>query len=260
MPRSGGINISVISRPPLHEPHARRCTTRPVLLTKPPQRANVPELRGRRGANRQQLRALALTQRQQGSLENPRRHIAQLIRNHTRSVRTLNSRRGSRKRHQLPIIERGHNTIRVDLRPRVQRLTHRQHGHTGGQQPVSATLILRHQQHPWRIHTRKQVMKRNSSRQTRLAITTRDHRHKLRHIIIEQSAQHLPLKRQKMERFTTPAPLRDTQKPLSERIKIITNKIQRVTNRRPLRPGLNSQNVPKSSPKIPQCGITVKVL
>ena len=251
MPRSRGINIRVIIRTPLHEPHARRCTTRTVLLTKPPQRGNIPELRGRRGANRQQLRALALTQRQQGGLEHPRRHVANLVRDHTRGVRTLNSRRGSRKRHQLPIIERDNNTIRVDLRPRMQRLTHRQHGHTSSQQTISAALILSHQQHPRRVHARKKMVQSNSSRQTRLPVTTRDHRHQLRHIIIEKSAQHLPLKRQKMERLTTPAPLRDTQKQLSERIEIITNKIQRVTNRRPLRPGLDSQNVSQILSKNP---------
>src|SRR5699024_687335 len=121
----------------------------------------------------------------------------------------------------------------------------------GGQQTVSAPLILRHQQHPWRVHTRKKMVQSNSSRQTRLAITSRDHRHQLRHIIIEKSAQHLPLEGQKLERLTTPAPLRDTQKPLRERIEIITNKIQRVTNSRPLRPGLDSQNVSKSSPQNP---------
>src|SRR5699024_8218940 len=98
---------------------------------------------------------------------------------------------------------------------------------------------------------RKQVVKRHSSRQTRLTITARDHRHQLRHIIIEKSAQHLPLKRQQLKRFAPSPALRDTQKPLSEPIKIITNKIQRVTNSRPLRPGLDSQNVSKSSPQNP---------
>src|SRR5699024_5760002 len=109
----------------------------------------------------------------------------------------------------------------------------------------------RHQQHTRRVHTRKKMVQSNSSRQTRLTVTTRDHRHQLRHIIIEKRAQHLPLKREQLERLTTPAPLRDTQKALSEPVEIITNKIQRVTNSRPLRPGLDSQNVSKSSPQNP---------
>src|SRR5699024_5687709 len=147
--------------------------------------------------------------------------------------------------------ERDNNAICVDLRPRMKRHTHRQHGHTRGQQPDSAPLILRHQQHPKRVHTRKKMAQSNSSRHTKLTVTSRDHNHKQRNIKKENSTQHHPLKRQQLERLTTPAPLRDTQKPLREPIKIITNKIQRVTNSRPLRPGLDSQNVSKSSPQNP---------